>query len=131
MKHQNQDTRFKDRVTSVDPQGLNKLQSITEQTYDARQVFVVMMGLYSDSVLPELPQIEFAILQVWTQLSVVYTQELGNRTIDNYSAVLVYKGIQSEEKRRELFQFLTKYFLEKKESVFSLTVQMPAQVSRG
>lgn len=119
-----------DKGTSGGPDQFGKAIPLQEmQIFDPRQVFIIMLGIYRGSVLPELPQLEFTTLQILTQISVVYNQQQGDIIIDNYSAVLAYKGIQSEEKRRELFQFLTKYFLEKKESVYSLTIQMPTKVA--
>ena len=100
------------------------------QTYDISQIFSIMMGLVDDSVPLELPQIEFYILQNWTQIAVVFTQQAGNQIIKNYSAVIAYNGIMSEEKRRELYQFLTDYFLEEHE-VFSLVIQQLQQIARS
>lgn len=100
------------------------------QNYDISQIFSIMMGINDDSAPPELPQVEFSILQNWMQIAVVLTQQTGDHVIKNYSAVIAYNGIMTEEKRRELYQFLTDYFLEE-HTVFSLVIQQPQQIARS
>jgi hypothetical protein len=98
------------------------------QSFDVSRIFSIMMGLIDDSIPPELPQVEFTILQNWMQIAVVFTQQADNQLVKNYAAVIAYNSMMTEKKRRELYQFLTEYFLEHK--LFSLVIQQPQQIER-
>ena len=98
------------------------------QSFDASQIFSIVMGLIDDSIPPELPQVEFTILQNWTQIAVQFAKQAGDQPIKNYSAIIAYNGMMTEKKRRGLYQFLTEYFLE--HELFSLVIQQPQQIER-
>jgi len=108
------------------------------QSFDVSQIFSIMMGITDCSAPPELPQVEFSVLQNWVQVAVVFsrreatapTATICTGVVESYSAFIAYNGIVSEEKRRALYQFLTEYFLEY-DGVSSLVIQQPQQMSKG